>query len=449
MNTILNPPRVRFAPSPTGHLHIGGLRGALFNWVFAKKYGGQFLLRIEDTDFQRSKQEYTDSIVRAFEWCGIESDESLVFQSQRMDLYKIYIDRLIDSGKGYWSDEPDESGVIGRVLKYRVSREREYIQFHDIIKGEVSFSVNEIEDFIVVRSDGTPLYNFVVVVDDIEMKISHIIRGEEHLSNAPRQILLYEAFGIKPPCFAHLPLILGPDGKKLSKRDAATAVIDYKNMGFLPHALCNYLMRLGWAHGDQEIFSVDELIRYFDLKDINSSGAMFDMQKLFWVNGVYIKKTDASDLLEMLYSSEIIETSSFCKKWNREQVVACIRMHQDRITTLVELASACQLLCDGPSCYEMNSVEYSEEIKPGNAFIQLLIDVLSDPLFVLSDESIKHACKNLAAQNKVPLSVILKVMRFAITASFSSPSLYAIVLLLGKEESIKRINAYSTSLNCQ
>lgn len=438
--------RVRFAPSPTGHLHIGGLRGALFNLIFARKHNGKFLLRVEDTDLERSKQEYTDGIIDAFRWCNITSDERVVFQSDRMDIYKKYIDKLLESKCGYWADEPDENGIVSTVLKCRVPH-KTAISFPDIIRGKISFDTAELEDFIVVRSDGMPLYNFVVVVDDIEMNISHVIRGEEHLSNTPRQLILYEAFNATPPQFAHLPLILGKDGKKLSKRDAATAVIDYQKMGFLPEALCNYLMRLGWSHGDQEIFTYDELIKHFDLKDVHSAGAMFDMQKLLWMNGAYIKTYETQILFNMMRTSGIID-DEFCGSWDNERKLACIKLYQERSNMLVELAESCQALYVGAvNSYQLTE-EYFAEVAPGIMFLEEIMNAFE---VLVNDEAsnVKEVFSALAKEHKIPISIFLKVIRFALTGQCSSPAIYAIAALLGKQEGNKRLKTFSVYLKIQ
>jgi len=267
--------RVRFAPSPTGNLHIGNLRVALFNWLFARNNHGKFLLRIEDTDTERSSVQFVEYIKESLKWVDLESDEPIIFQSKRMDVYKKYLDLLIKSGYAYHSDpqkEDNKKSVIRfKVVRNREKGDREKIVFNDLIHGTVSFDLDLIEDFVIARPDGSPLYNFVVVVDDAEMKISDVIRGEDHISNTAKQILIYQALGFNIPNFAHLPMILSDSGRPLSKRDGLVSVLDYRKNGYLPDALCNYLVRLGWAHGDQEIFSRKELIDLFSLKEVNKS----------------------------------------------------------------------------------------------------------------------------------------------------------------------------------
>lgn len=321
-----NKVRVRFAPSPTGHLHIGGARTALFNYLFAMHNGGKFILRIEDTDTTRSTEEYIDAIIEGMKWLGLEWDEGPYRQTSRFAIYKSYVDRLLEEGKAYRcyctaeeleqrreaalaSGKPPKydgrcrniSGVVQDkpfAVRFKMPHEGVTV-VDDLIKGVVEFENTQLEDMIIMRSDGTPTYNFVVVVDDIDMKITHIIRGDDHLNNTPKQIHIYRAFGWELPIFAHLPMILGADKTRLSKRHGATSVMAYKEMGYLPGALVNYLVRLGWAHGDQEVFSKDELISYFSLENIGKSAAIFNPEKLLWLNSQYIMQEQPEVLYEM------------------------------------------------------------------------------------------------------------------------------------------------------
>lgn len=437
--------RVRFAPSPTGHLHIGGLRGALFNYIFAKQNNGKFLLRIEDTDLLRSKEEYTQAIIDAFDWCNIKSDEELVYQSKRLKLYQQYIDILLKNDKAYWIEEPNEEGILGKVLKCRVNKENDFIEFNDIIRGIIKFPISEIEDFIIVRSDGMPLYNFVVVVDDIEMQISHIIRGEEHLSNTPKQIILYNAFSSKIPQFAHLPLILGTDGKKLSKRDAATAVIDYKYLGFLPEALCAYLIRLGWSHGDQEIFTFDELYKLFDLSKVHSAGAMFDYNKLLWTNSIFIKKEDNNKLLLLCKS---LKNEDLFKKWNDEKICKLINIYKDRSETLIMLIeniNKVYTIADNinEELVEINFKNIKEKIE------KILIDFIEELNYIeiLNSNSLKILFTNISKKNALELNDLFKLIRYALLNEISSPSIYTIIEVLEKEDIINRIKLFLQKFN--
>jgi glutamyl-tRNA synthetase len=318
-------PRVRFAPSPTGTLHIGGARTALFNWLFARHEGGVFILRIEDTDRERSTEEHTQSILEGMKWLGLDWDEGPYHQTDRFDLYREHVDRLLKEGKAYRCycspEELEEKRkamlAAGRKPKYdgtcRERTDHPDLPFairlkapqtgttavDDICKGHVEFENKELDDLIIARSDGTPTYNFTVVVDDVTMNITHVIRGDDHLNNTPRQVLIYEALGYSTPLFAHLPMIHGPDKKKLSKRHGATSVIEYEDMGFLSDAMVNYLARLGWSYKDQEIFSREELIEKFDLSVVGKSPSIFDMEKLGWVNSQHLLKYTDDQLVDL------------------------------------------------------------------------------------------------------------------------------------------------------
>jgi len=315
--------RVRFAPSPTGYLHVGGARTALYNWLFARHQGGIFILRIEDTDLERSTAESAGAILDAMEWLGMEWDEGPYRQAERMHLYREHAQRLLEEGKAYYCtclpEELEERRraalAAGQSLKYdgrcRASGHPEgALRFRlpeagitvveDLIHGPVQFDNSGLDDFIIARSDGYPTYNFAAVVDDAAMGITHVIRGDDHLSNTPRQILLYQALGYPLPEFAHIPMILGPDRTRLSKRHGATSISAYREMGYLPEAMVNYLVRLGWSHGDQEIFTLEEMIRYFSLEKVGKTPAIFDPQKLEWVNAHYIKTLASSYLVDQM-----------------------------------------------------------------------------------------------------------------------------------------------------
>lgn len=342
--------RVRFAPSPTGNLHIGGLRTTIFNWLFARHNNGKFLIRIEDTDPERSKPEYTESILETFAWMDITSDEPIVIQSERLPEHRRVAEQLIAQAKAYRCFCSQEE-VIERhkqkvgaddlfikydgkcknkkviegdllrphVIRFALPYKKGAITWLDLIRGEVTFDADQLDDFIIVRSDGMPMYNFVVVIDDAFMKISHVIRGEEHISNTPKQILLYQACGYALPQFAHLSMILGPSGEKLSKRDGAVSVLEYKKMGYLPDALFNYLVRLGWAHGDQEVFTRDELIKFFTLEAVNKKGAIFDPQKLDWMNGVYIRALSDHELLMRIINDVMPDFLERVSHWDEKK----------------------------------------------------------------------------------------------------------------------------------
>ena len=312
--------RTRFAPSPTGYLHIGGARTALFSWLYARHTGGKFILRVEDTDAQRSTDESSRQILEAMEWLGLDWDEGPFYQSERLDIYRTYVDKLVEEGKAYWCEctpeeletkrklalekgaKPKYDGTCkskglgpgpGRVVRFAMPPTG-VTSFDDMIKGRISVDNAELDDLVLLRSDGMPTYNLTVVIDDATMNITHIIRGDDHVNNTPRQLKIYEALGFDLPLFAHVPMILGSDKTRLSKRHGATSVTAYKEMGYLPEALVNYLVRLSWSHGDQEIFSRDELIRFFDFDTVGKAAAVFNPEKLLWLNHHYIKTGDAT-----------------------------------------------------------------------------------------------------------------------------------------------------------
>jgi len=313
----------RFAPSPTGYLHIGGARTALFAWLWAKRQHGKFILRIEDTDLERSTQKSVDAILDGMRWLGLEHDEGPYYQTDRFDRYKAVIQQLLDEDKAYYCECSAErlqtlreelmakgekakydgccqhKNLTSGVIRFRNPAEGNVV-FSDMVKGEITVNNKELDDLIIARSDGTPTYNLTVVVDDHDMEIDCVIRGDDHINNTPRQINLYQALDWTLPEFAHLPMILGGDGARLSKRHGAVSVMAYRDAGFLPEALLNYLVRLGWSHGDQEVFSIDEMITLFDLKDVNKAPGSFDQDKLLWLNQEYIKTADTQHLIDQL-----------------------------------------------------------------------------------------------------------------------------------------------------
>lgn len=367
------PVRVRFAPSPTGWLHIGGVRTALFNFLFARKNSGQFLLRIEDTDTERSEKRYTDDILESLKWLGMESDEKILYQSDRGPLYQSIADRLIEQGMAYRCYcTPEEVEATrekmtreGKKPMYaRTCRDRNHpagqgpegrkefairakfplkgsTSFTDLIRGEISFPNEDLDDFVMIRSNGVPTYNFVVVVDDIEMKISHVIRGDDHINNTPKQVYLYDALKSEKPLFAHLPMILGEDKKKLSKRNGETSTNAYRKEGFLPEALLNFLVRLGWSHGDQEIFSLDEMIRYFDFAHVQVTGAVFNPEKLLWINAEHIKKSTPSRMLKLIQKDFGFQFTGVTE----EYVLKLVSHLQPKIKLLKELPDQLKTLC--------------------------------------------------------------------------------------------------------
>lgn len=455
--------RVRFAPSPTGHLHIGGLRSAIFNWLFAKKNNGKFLIRIEDTDRDRSTQEYTNSILESFAWMNMQSDEPIFMQTSRLQEHIALVEQLLKAGRAYRcfcikkDNTADESYTkydrtcltrevapndvtLPHVVRFKLPNfTSDIITFNDLIYGEISYPVDQFDDFIILRSNGEPIYNFVVVADDIYQRISHIIRGQDHLVNTPKQIMLYDALGATPPQFAHLPLILGPSGAKLSKREAATSVINYKEDGYLPDALFNYLVRLGWSHGDQEIFTRQELINYFDFSHVNRAGAIFDIQKLDWVNGVYIKNLSNEEILTYIVTTL---DADFAKKlsFSPENLIKIIGLYKERVKTLKELMAEIVSLNESiHSIDEADLIAYKnsesiDRLKTVEADLQKLLEWNE----VEIANCIKMTCKQLS----IKLPDVAKPIRLAITGKVSSPGIFELLALLPKQECLKRISTF-------
>lgn len=453
--------RVRFAPSPTGYLHIGGARTALFNFLLARKQQGTFVLRIEDTDVARSTQESVNAILQAMDWLGMDCDEGPLYQSDRFDLYRQKVDQLLAEGKAYrcycTADElekkREDALKEGRKPKYdgtcrergEVSRDLPCVvrfkapqggvtTFHDRIKGSISFQNDELDDLIIQRTDGTPTYNFVVVIDDAEMGINLVLRGDDHINNTPRQIMLYEALGYPVPDFAHVPMILGADKSRLSKRHGATSVMAYKDMGYLPEALVNYLVRLGWSHGDQEIFSMKELIELFSLDNVGKSASVFNPEKLLWLNSHYIKTGDPARLSELLaehLQSEGVDVSTGPAL---EAIVAAL---QDRSKTLVEMAQ--QALC-----FLCEKVDVDEK-----AAAKFLVDKNRQPLEALvrtletwkewDEKSLDTAFKNVLETNDLKFGKLAQPTRVALMGDTKGPGICLIMQILGREKTIDRL----------
>jgi len=354
--------RTRFAPSPTGYLHIGGGRTALYSWLYARKNKGKFILRIEDTDRERSTQESVDAILDGMKWLGLDYDEGPFYQTQRMDRYKELIDQLLKEGKAYYcycskeeldklrekqmflKEKPRYNGKcrikakpvegVEPIIRFKNPRDG-IVVVDDMIKGKVVFENTELDDLVIARPDGTPTYNFTVVVDDLDMKVSHVIRGDDHLNNTPRQINILRALGAEPPVYCHVPMILGEDGKRLSKRHGAVGVMQFRDDGYLPEALLNYLVRLGWSHGDQEIFSIEEMIEYFDAKDVNGSPSTFNVDKLNWLNQQYIQKLSKEELTTRLQWYMHQENSDMSQGQDLADVACALK---ERTKTLVDMA---------------------------------------------------------------------------------------------------------------
>jgi len=448
----------RFAPSPTGYLHIGGLRTALFNWLWARKNNGKFRLRIEDTDQERNKKEAVDAIIKAFDWTGLNYDDEVVFQSERFDVYKKYINELLEKGLAYKCYLSKEELEIIREAKMKgeeppidIRKYRDFegeldkpyvirfkaplsgkICFEDGVKGEQCVEAKEIEDFVIARSDGTPTYNFVVVIDDHEMGLTDIIRGDDHLRNTFKQLLIYKAFGWDVPKFYHVPMIHNEKGAKMSKRDGAVDVMEYKKEGYLPEALLNFLVRLGWSHGDQEIFSIEEMIKLFDPKDINKAPSRFNKEKLDWLNSHYIKNSP-NERLEILlrddFGIDII---------NHDKKEILLDELKERVKTLKEMAEEIEKILNAPS-------EYNE--KAVKKFIKDDVIVnLKEFINFIKDKDLKTPVEWSDAMHEfleikgIKPKFLMPPLRIAMVGDTKGIDLAALLSILGKEEVIKRIN---------
>ncbi len=463
--------RVRFAPSPTGYLHIGGARTAIYNWLFAKKLGGKFLLRIEDTDFVRSNEKMVSAIYDGLTWLGLEWDENPVFQSSRLEEYRQACEQLVREGKAYYcfcspqrleqlrasdskergayfydghcrnlSDQERQDRLANkepRVIRFRVEPGK--TEFVDLIRGPVTFDNREIDDFVILRSDNIPTYHLAVVVDDVAMKISHVIRGDDHLTNTPKQVLLYRAFGWKVPQFAHVPLILGEDKKRLSKRHGAASVSDYRENGYLPEAVFNYLALLGWSPGDnREILSRQELIEEFEIKNINKNSAIFDETKLGWMNSLYISGlTDEAlyrRLEPILKSQPQFEIEQFEKKY----IIKSISLLKTRLKKLTDFLEYGWYFFKDPEKYEDAAVSKYWAEKDVVDRLKLSRDVLSQ-LVIFSDEKIESAMRNLADKLSISAAKLIHPIRLALTGYAVSPGLFELMMVLGKEVTLRRI----------
>jgi glutamyl-tRNA synthetase len=426
--------KVRFAPSPTGNLHIGGARTALFNWLYARAKKGKFILRIEDTDKERSKKEFVDEILGSLEWLGFYWDE-VYYQSQRQELYLECARRLVKEGKAY----TDTSLGRGEAIIYKVLPKPLKVQ--DLIRGEIAFDTAVIKDQVLIKSDGTPTYNFACVVDDAMMQITHVIRGDDHLSNTPKQVLIYDALGFNVPHFAHLPLIMGAEGGRLSKRTGATAISDYRNMGYLAEALVNYLLLLSWSPGDdREVIDINEAIKLFEIKDVNKTSAAFDQKKLSWINNYYIKHEDpqklAERLIPLLVEKKYIPEEGF----NREYLTSAIKLFQERLPTLNDFPVRAdyffvdEIAIEPQAREKFLSRNFSKEFK---LFIERL-----DGLKQFDAAHIEAAFRELVGELNLQAKELIHPMRVALTGKTVGPGLFDLIYCLGKERVKKRLSRW-------
>ncbi|MBU1091779.1 glutamate--tRNA ligase [Patescibacteria group bacterium] len=406
--------RTRFAPSPTGLFHIGNLRTALFNYLFAKKNNGQFILRIEDTDKERSKKEYENTIIESLKWLGLNWDEGPFYQSRRNNIYLNYAKKLLEKNLAYKE---------GEAIIYK--NPKKPIEFEDIIRGSIRFEANTQKDIVLIKSDGSATYNFAVVIDDAKMKVSHIIRGEDHIPNTPKQIPLYKALGFEIPKFCHLPLILGSDKSKMSKRHGAVLATEYKNIGYLPEALMNFLALLGWNPGDErELFSKKELIKNFSLEKIQKAGAIFNIDKLNWYNRQYIKKTGTEELAKMLSDFVPEEWTKKTEIWKK-----VVDLEKERLTVLSDIKEGIEFFFQKP--------KYKSSLLKTPQYIDKTIELLSNiPTQNFTKENIKKAVWDYAEANG--RGNVLWPFRVALTGLSKSPDPFSVAEILGKEESIKR-----------
>ncbi|OGX30963.1 MAG: hypothetical protein A2787_06105 [Omnitrophica WOR_2 bacterium RIFCSPHIGHO2_01_FULL_48_9] len=417
--------RVRFAPSPTGFLHIGGARTALFNWMYAKANGGQFILRIEDTDQVRSKEEYVDEILNSMKWLGLAWDE-LYRQSERFAIYREYADKLLKEDKAY----KDGEAVILKIVPQK-------IKIYDLIRDEIEFDSSEIKDQILMKSDGSPTYSFACVVDDALMEISCVIRGEDHISNTPKQLLIYQALGFKPPKFAHLPLIMGMDRARLSKRTGATAVSDYQKEGFLSEGVVNYLMLLGWSPGNnQEVVKLDAAIKSFSIKKINKAAAIFDMDKLKWINTQHIKQKSVQELTGLLVPF-LQEKGYLGQNYNGKNLENIVDLYKGRISTLLDFLDWTDFLFVQEFAV---SPELKNEYKIANLtkefrLLQQRLQGVED----FNHTNVETVFRAAVEELGLKAADLVHPIRVALTGKTVGPGLFETMALLGKEKTIQRL----------
>lgn len=456
-----NDVRTRFAPSPTGFLHIGGARTALFNWLFTRHNGGTFVLRIEDTDQLRSTEESTKAILDAMRWLGLNWDEGPYFQAERVAIHRQMVEKLIDEGKAYYCDctpevldakrkkalaegrKPKYDGACrdkglkkspDTVVRFRCP-EAGVTVLRDLIKGPISFNNEELDDLIIERSDGYPTYNFAVVVDDAQMGITHVIRGDDHVNNTPKQMLLYEALGYEVPLFGHVPMILGADKARLSKRHGATSVMAYKDMGYLPEALVNYLVRLGWSHGDQEIFTIEELVREFSLEAVGKSAAVFNQEKLLWLNQHYIKNYPQEKLLEVVlpfWSGKGFDVS------DSDFVRQAMENLRTRSRTIAEMA-------ESGSFFFKEKVDYEPEAAEKFLTAEYLghLEAVAGRLPNLADytkDGLEGFLRALAEERGIKLKWLAQALRVALTGRAVSPGIDEVMATLGRQRVMRKID---------
>jgi len=426
--------RVRFAPSPTGNLHIGGARTALFNWLYALAKQGKFIVRIEDTDKERSKKEYLDEILFSLKWLGFKWDE-IYYQSQRFALYREYANKLLKTKAAYI--EKSENNAEAIIFKVTAQK----IKINDLIRGEIEFEAETIKDQVLIKSDGTPTYNFACVVDDATMNITHVIRGDDHISNTPKQVLLYQALGLPIPNFAHLPLILSKEGGRLSKRKGATAISEYRDMGYLSEALVNYLLLLGWAPGgNREVIDMREAIKLFDIKNINKTAAVLDLDKLDWINNQYLKKEDpeklADEIIPLLIEKHYIDKTNF----DRNYIFSLVKLFQARLTTLNDFVDwADFFFAQEPEIDpEAKKKFLSQDLSKEFSLLIKRLEALDKFDIVSIETSFREMVKELGIEAKT----LIHPIRVALTGKTIGPGLFEVIYYLGKERIQERLSKF-------
>ena len=453
--------KTRFAPSPTGYLHVGGARTALFSWLHARKHGGKYVLRIEDTDLQRSTTESINAILEAMTWLGLDYDEGPFYQTRRFDRYNEVIDSLLDRNLAYRCNCSRErldalrEGQMQRKEKPRydghcrnrsvAADEPHVIRFRnppegsviidDQVRGKIVFRNEELDDLIIRRSDGSPTYNLTVVVDDLDMEITDVIRGDDHVNNTPRQINILKALGKEPPRYAHVPMILGDDGSRLSKRHGAVNVMEYRNQGILPEALLNYLVRLGWSHGDEELFTLDQMVEFFDIKDVNKAASAFNTEKLLWINQHYIKNADPARLARLL-STHLGDLG--IDPATGPDLVAVVREQRERARTLVEMAEISAFFYRDYEDFDENAAQKHLKMTAREPLGQV-----RDRLAVLDDweeEKLHQVVIDVAESLNLNMGKVAQPLRVAVVGRAASPGIDVTLQLVGKEACLRRID---------
>jgi glutamyl-tRNA synthetase len=461
-------PRVRFAPSPTGYLHIGSVRTTIFNYLFARHYGGTYLLRIEDTDLVRSRTEYTTALIRSLAWLGLSPDEEPLIQSSRMDEHMQSARDLMNTGKAYpcfcepndmqekiealdkgigskypetcrYKEYSDADLLKPHAIRFKVPHTAQTISFNDMIRGKISMPMDQLDDFIIVRRDGVPTYNFAVVLDDLFMDITHVVRGEDHIPNTPKQILIYEALGKDAPDFAHIPLILGTQGNRLSKRDGSVSVEEFRDQGFLPSALFNYLVRLGWSHGDQEIFNRDELIKYFSFDSVGKKGAIFDIKKLEWLNGIYLRELTYEEFIKALKDISQYHVDRLTDVWPKEALKQLFELYKQRAKTLLEITDDLVAFSQSPDLENLEALMpwYSDKTL---LLVESFLEGLDYTEF--NHDALLALARDITTEAGVKLVTLAQALRFALTGGVNSPSLFELVAILGKDHTAERLQRF-------